>query len=105
MEISHKSPNRKISLQSPTCNFFFINSLLTTPRKMPTKRGCTYSRSPKGHCRSAVAHYAHTNGTGRKSGCTYGRRKGRCLSKKAADSRKRAAAKKIQKAYRSRRSK
>ena len=67
---------------------------------MPTKRGCTYSRDSKGKCRSAVAHYSHTFGKGRKSGCTYGRRKGRCLSKKAADSR----AKRIQKAYRKHRS-
>lgn len=67
------------------------------------KKGCTYSRSPSGRCRSAVAHYAHSSPKkkGRKSGCTYGRRKGRCLSKKASDSRKRSAAKKIQKLFRS----
>ena len=72
---------------------------------MPAKKGCTYSRDSKGRCRSAVAHYKKTMGSGKKTGCTHGRHKGRCLSKKAADSRKRAALKKIKKVLRSRKSK
>ena len=73
---------------------------------MPAKKGCTYSRDSKGNCRSAVAHYAHSKGSGKKKGvCSYGRRKGKCMSKKASDSRKRSAARKIMRAYRKSRSK
>jgi hypothetical protein len=69
---------------------------------MPAKKGCTYSRDSKGRCRSAVAHYKHTTSSGKKKGCSYGRHNDKCLSKKAAESRKRSAAKRIQKVFRSR---
>jgi hypothetical protein len=65
------------------------------------KKGCTYSRSPKGQCRSAVAHYKHSQGSGKRKGvCSYGRRKGKCMSKKASAARKRSAARKIQRSFR-----
>lgn len=50
------------------------------------KKGCTYSRSSKGKCRSMAAHYAYTNGSGKKKGtCSYGRYPaGRCRPSPAA---------------------
>ena len=65
---------------------------------MPSKKGCTYSRSKSGQCRSMVAHYAHSYPK-KKKGCTHGRhpKSKKCMSKKAVDSKVRAMRKKIAK--------
>ena len=66
---------------------FFLSSLHATPphtpRKMPRKSGCSYKRV-KGKCISKKRHQQMTSPK-KKRGCSHGRVKGRCISKKQFD--------------------